>query len=262
MAQILTFANVMLIFGILVNFFGCLWYYTAVREGIEHSWLTAVGEEPVPLPACLGLRSCSYRLMPNTGKPRHDLVLATTSAKCKRCRRLCSAYYCILSVCPDNCPPSEKEDPDLCGNAGGADLSAADAVTQYFAAIYFTTTTITTTGYGDISAHSVVEQIIAMLIMFVGAIFFGFLISAMLDLVTVCVLLAAALHCMPCLGERHTPCPHNKCPGISGCPCNLSSRLSQGSSSAPSCGVACPIPKTVTVSHCHTQGQSQFADLG
>lgn len=28
----------------LINFFGCVWYWVARREGLQNSWLTQVGE--------------------------------------------------------------------------------------------------------------------------------------------------------------------------------------------------------------------------
>jgi len=48
---------------------------------------------------------------------------------------------------------------------------------KYMAAFYFATMTITTVGYGDISADTTGEQAVATVMMFIGAIFFGYLVS-------------------------------------------------------------------------------------
>lgn len=43
--------------------------------------------------------------------------------------------------------------------AGGEDLSGASDIRQWIVALYFAMTTVTTVGYGDITAHSAVEQV-------------------------------------------------------------------------------------------------------
>ena len=43
--------------------------------------------------------------------------------------------------------------------AGGADLTDASEIRQWVVALYFAMTTVTTVGYGDITAHSTVEQV-------------------------------------------------------------------------------------------------------
>lgn len=43
--------------------------------------------------------------------------------------------------------------------SGGQDLSGASDIRQWIAALYFAMTTVTTVGYGDITAHSAVEQV-------------------------------------------------------------------------------------------------------
>lgn len=45
---------------------------------------------------------------------------------------------------------------------------------QYLSSFYFTITTITTVGYGDMSAATFAEKITAIFIMFVGVIAFSF----------------------------------------------------------------------------------------
>ena len=41
--QVQTLFQLLYVAVILVNFLGCIWYYTAVREGLDNSWLVAVG---------------------------------------------------------------------------------------------------------------------------------------------------------------------------------------------------------------------------
>ena len=42
---------------------------------------------------------------------------------------------------------------------GGADLTQASDIRQWVVSLYFAMTTVTTVGYGDITAHSTVEQV-------------------------------------------------------------------------------------------------------
>ncbi|KAK9813286.1 hypothetical protein WJX72_011893 [[Myrmecia] bisecta] len=91
----------------LINLLGCIWYFTARREGLANSWLTSVA---------------------------------------------------------------------------GQDLSASSHPRQYVAAIYYAMTTITTVGYGDVTAHTAAEELVAIFIMFIGVLFFGFLIGSLGDL--------------------------------------------------------------------------------
>ncbi|DBA70723.1 TPA: hypothetical protein ACH3X2_012094 [Trebouxia sp. C0005] len=92
----------------LINFFGCLWYWVARREGLTNSWLTDVG---------------------------------------------------------------------------GADLSNDSDIRQWVVALYFAMTTVTTVGYGDITAHSTVEQCVATVMMLAGVVFFGILIGSLGEIV-------------------------------------------------------------------------------
>ena len=58
-----------------------------------------------------------------------------------------------------------------------AGLLCAPNSIKYMASFYFATMTITTVGYGDISADTTGEQAVATVMMFIGAIFFGYLVS-------------------------------------------------------------------------------------
>ncbi len=44
----------------------------------------------------------------------------------------------------------------------------------YLTSFYFTITTITTVGYGDYSAHTFLEKIVCIFIMFIGVMAFSF----------------------------------------------------------------------------------------
>ncbi|KAG1658435.1 hypothetical protein FOA52_009856 [Chlamydomonas sp. UWO 241] len=64
-------------------------------------------------------------------------------------------------------------------NAGGlGDVLDSSNAVQYITSMYYVVTTITTTGYGDIVPWNTAEQIMAMLVMAVGALFFAFLIGS------------------------------------------------------------------------------------
>ena len=58
-----------------------------------------------------------------------------------------------------------------------AGILCANNGVKYMAAFYFSTMTITTVGYGDIAAHTTAEQAVASVMMFLGAVFFGYLVS-------------------------------------------------------------------------------------
>ena len=46
-STLLYFTSIIYAAAALINFFGCLWYWVARREGLSNSWLTAVGELPL-----------------------------------------------------------------------------------------------------------------------------------------------------------------------------------------------------------------------
>lgn len=52
-------------------------------------------------------------------------------------------------------------------------LDKATEYQKYTASFYFTVTTMTTVGYGDISGHNSLERIICMLIMIIGVVVFS-----------------------------------------------------------------------------------------
>lgn len=52
-------------------------------------------------------------------------------------------------------------------------------VDQYFAAVFFAMTTMSTNGYGDVVPKNTVERAVAIVIMMVGVLFFGYVISSL-----------------------------------------------------------------------------------
>ncbi|KAL3152951.1 hypothetical protein ABBQ38_011980 [Trebouxia sp. C0009 RCD-2024] len=66
---------------------------------------------------------------------------------------------------------------------GGADLTEASQIRQWVVSVYFAMTTVTTVGYGDITAHSATEQCVATVMMLAGVVFFGILIGSLGEIV-------------------------------------------------------------------------------
>ena len=61
----------------------------------------------------------------------------------------------------------------------GNPLLQAPYSSMYVASAYFAVTTLTTVGYGDITAATTTERLVAMAIMFVGILFFSFVVNSM-----------------------------------------------------------------------------------
>ncbi|GBF92849.1 hypothetical protein Rsub_05468 [Raphidocelis subcapitata] len=61
--------------------------------------------------------------------------------------------------------------------AGDRDLSNADLARRYLAALYFTVTTMTTTGYGDIVPTNELEEVAAIAMMLAATLFMSFVIG-------------------------------------------------------------------------------------
>ncbi len=57
------------------------------------------------------------------------------------------------------CVPADSISWHCVWFSGGADLSDDSDIRQWVVALYFAMTTVTTVGYGDITAHSTVEQV-------------------------------------------------------------------------------------------------------
>ncbi|BDA43675.1 probable potassium voltage-gated channel subfamily H member 7 [Coccomyxa sp. Obi] len=63
------------------------------------------------------------------------------------------------------------------------DISSASAARQWVASLYFVVMTITTVGYGDVGPINAFEEIMASLLMLLGVIIFGFVISSSQQLI-------------------------------------------------------------------------------
>ena len=58
----------------------------------------------------------------------------------------------------------------------------SDKMTRYITSVYWSMMTITTVGYGDVHARTILEKVVAMLCMIVGGFIFGLIIGALSDL--------------------------------------------------------------------------------
>lgn len=70
-------------------------------------------------------------------------------------------------------------------NVGSADddISNSSGVTKYLSSLYYVVTTLATVGYGDISASTNAERVIAIIIMIIGVAFFGFLLAVLQNII-------------------------------------------------------------------------------
>jgi hypothetical protein len=57
-------------------------------------------------------------------------------------------------------------------------------VELYITAFYFTVTTLVTVGYGDITAYSVEEKLLCIILMLIGVISFSFATGALASIIT------------------------------------------------------------------------------
>ncbi len=60
----------------------------------------------------------------------------------------------------------------------------SSVTTNYISALYWTTTTLTTVGYGDIVPHTNIEKIYASVVMIIGVGFYGYLIGNVVSVIT------------------------------------------------------------------------------
>jgi Trk-type K+ transport system membrane component len=71
---------------------------------------------------------------------------------------------------------------DFQGTWMEGDYQAMGSSDQYLTSFYFTVTTITTVGYGDISGSSSLEQIFCIILMVIGVVGFGLLSGALTNI--------------------------------------------------------------------------------
>lgn len=67
-------------------------------------------------------------------------------------------------------------------NVNGINLRHQPVADQYVASVYFTFTTLTTTGYGDVTSTNTEERILNIIIMIVGATVFGYIVASVSSL--------------------------------------------------------------------------------
>ena len=71
---------------------------------------------------------------------------------------------------------------DFQGTWMEGDYQAMGSSDQYLTSFYFTVTTITTVGYGDISGSTSLEQIFCIILMVIGVVGFGLLSGALTNI--------------------------------------------------------------------------------
>ena len=81
---------------------------------------------------------------------------------------LCHIVSCLFILV---CSFEEDDEQKWINHLGSSDLPHSEL---YLSSFYFTVTTITTVGYGDITAKSKFEQIFCILVMIIGVISFSF----------------------------------------------------------------------------------------
>lgn len=64
----------------------------------------------------------------------------------------------------------------------GLDDEEFSAIDRYVAAVYWATATLTTVGYGDISAHTTSERLFSLIMILIGALVFGLIVGKMSEL--------------------------------------------------------------------------------
>lgn len=103
-------------------------------------------------------------------------VCGTVSGPPQRCRSSHILTRCAVPVIAD----SEGHQESSWTTKYGVDPESGVGLwTQYSAAIYWSFTTLTTVGYGDVSAHTDSERAFAILMILAGALLFGMIVGKM-----------------------------------------------------------------------------------
>lgn len=69
------------------------------------------------------------------------------------------------------------------GDAGGVKFHNMSSSLQYLTSSYYTVTTITTVGYGDIAGVTTVEKVFCIFIMLIGVIAFSFFSGSLASII-------------------------------------------------------------------------------
>jgi len=150
-------------------------------------------------------------------------------------------------------------------DGGWINLPTATQPQQWYTAVYWVITTASTTGYGDITPRSYVEQVLASMFMIFGLLFFGLLIGMRPRPLHAS---GAQTSCQPCCSaECNTlACAHCVlacCPGMHGCEANtlehaISSLLAAAACAALSASHAPPpaLPRPAVPPDMYTVAQA------
>jgi len=177
----LYFAVILYSAAVMVNFLGCGWFLVARVEGFDGTWLSRVGAAPA-MPLCLrgvvafvaqALRWLTLlmpKLLPyirlSTAGWQESLARFRHQAcKTRHCLRACASKRLAAGTSCAHAEADPCRSAESCtqavmpaGRAGSEDFSHAPPWRQYLAALYFTITTLSTTGFGDIVAQNSLEQ--------------------------------------------------------------------------------------------------------
>ena len=98
---------------------------------------------------------------------------------------LCHTSCCVWHLSATACAPEDVVERGFCARSWVVryGYEAAPTAERYLVALYWAGMTITTVGYGDVSATTPVEQATALLSMLGGALFFAYMVGSITTLV-------------------------------------------------------------------------------
>ncbi len=74
--------------------------------------------------------------------------------------------------------PLSRDDPDAKAAVGSQGNRNTSAFEEYVISLYWAAATMTSTGYGDVSAHSTIGRTIALAFMLIGLLLYGYCLSS------------------------------------------------------------------------------------
>ena len=77
----------------------------------------------------------------------------------------------------------DEEDTDQINWIYATELENGDITTKYTTAVYWTVTTISTVGYGDISGNNNLEKCMCIILMITGVFFFSFTAGSLTSII-------------------------------------------------------------------------------